>query len=76
VPRCSLYGGVNQLGSRAGAAQHESAAAHVAAAYEIDRKKEAVAENFEKRVSVLPTRDAAEKHIRAIGPCIFVEQFR
>ena len=57
--------GVDQFGSRAGAAQHESTAAHVAAAYEVDRKKEAVAENFERRVSVLPARDAAEKHVQS-----------
>ena len=59
---------VGELLAGAGAAQEQAAAAHVAAADEIDREAEALAEDFREDVDVFRRRDAAEQDDVAVGP--------
>ena len=49
------------------AAEHQSAAAHVAAADEVGREHQALAEDRQQQVDVFAGRDAAEQHDLAVG---------
>ena len=50
------------------AAQHEPAAAHVAATDERRWKQEPLTEDRQQHLDVFPGRDAAEQHDVAVGP--------
>jgi hypothetical protein len=70
----ALNGHVRQFFSRAGAPQQQSAAAHVAAADEIDRELEPLAEHLRQHVDVLGRGNAAEQDDLAVGADLLVER--
>ena len=51
-----------------GAAQHQAAAAHIAAADELGGKKQAVREDFGQRLNILGFGDAAQQDDLALAP--------
>ena len=69
-------GDVGQLFAGARAAQQQAAAAHVAAADEVDRKPQPRAEHLGEDVDVLRRRDAAEQHDVAVGADFLGERAR
>jgi hypothetical protein len=62
VPNCARNGNVFKLGLIGGAAEHQSAAAHVTAPDEFQWKTESLAENFLEHIDVFSSGDAAEQN--------------
>src|SRR5205823_11813829 len=59
---------IRQLEARHDTPEHQSPAAHVAAADEVGWKHQAVAEDRQQQIDVLARRDAAEQHDFAVRP--------
>jgi len=57
-----------------GAAQHQSAPAHVAAAYELNGEKKAVAEDVQQRFGIFRRRNAAQQEVSAVLTSVSIEQ--
>src|SRR5881394_4318529 len=68
-------GDVGELGAIDGAAEQQSAPAHVAASDEIGRETESLTEMFEEHVDVFGGRDAAEENDLVVRRQRFREPF-
>ena len=65
---CARYGDAGQLDAGVHRAQHQAAAAHVAAAHEVGGKQQALAERLLERLHVFGAGHAAQQHELALGP--------
>jgi hypothetical protein len=74
MPYRALDGHVGQLDAGARAAQHESAAAHVAAPDEIQGKDQALTEDLKERLDIFAAGDAAEQNVQTIRSRMLIQQ--
>ena len=75
VAHGAVHRDVGQFRPLLDAAEHQPAAAHVAAADEIGGETESLSEMFEENVDVFRGRDAAEENDFEIGRQLFCELF-